>query len=202
MQANAFSGYSTDRMKAHLQNMYDVGIDILIVQWTFETTSDGVKSVLFEDGFEANEKTLDFDNSGSATLETILAAAEDVGFKVFIGLNDNAEWWQKSVTDKNWIGRQAELGLDGAKQMYEKYKTLYPNAFYGWYFVFEFYNMNAPEFLLDNAAYLLNLYRNGLYELDAEMPMMLSPYISSSGATPAESRMSQDSRPFVVQGLI
>lgn len=188
MQANMFSGYSTDRMKAHLQNMYDVGIDILIVQWTFETTSDGVKSVLFEDGFEANEKTLDFDNSGSATLETILAAAEDVGFKVFIGLNDNAEWWQKSVTDKNWIGRQAELGLDGAKQMYEKYKSLYPNAFYGWYFVFEFYNMNAPEFLLDNAAYLLNLYRNGLYELDAEMPMMLSPYISSSGATPADTQ--------------
>ncbi|MBR5780202.1 MAG: DUF4434 domain-containing protein [Clostridia bacterium] len=188
MQATMFKDYSYDRMKAHLQNMYDVGIDILIVQWTFETTSDGVKSVLFDDSFGADEKTADFDGSGSATLETILKASEEIGIKVFIGLNDNAEWWQKSVTDKNWIEQQSKLGLDGAKQMHEKYKTLYPNAFYGWYFVFEFYNMQAPEQLLDNAAYLLNLYRDGLYGIDPEMPMMLSPYISASGASPDDTQ--------------
>ena len=188
MQANMFSSYSYDRMKAHLQNMYDVGIDILIVQWTFETTSDGVKSVLFEDDFGSDEKTEDFDDSGRSTLETILKASEEIGIKVFIGLNDNAEWWQKSVTDKNWIEQQAKLGLDGAKQMHEKYKSLYPDAFYGWYFVFEFYNMQAPEQLLDNAAYLLNLYRDGLYGIDPEMPMMLSPFISASGASPEDTQ--------------
>ena len=188
MQPNAFKGYSYDRMKQHLQNMHDVGIDILILQWSFENASDGVTSVFFDSSFDSGDKANTFDDSGKNFLDTLLRAAEAVGVKVFIGLNDNAEWWQKSVTDKNWIEKQADIGLDGAKQMYEKYKSLYPDAFYGWYFVFEFYNLQAPAPMIDNAAYLLNLYRNGLYELDAEMPMMLSPYISSSGASPEDTR--------------
>ena len=184
MQMSAFKGYSYDRMRTHLQNMYDVGIDTLILQWTFENTSDGVVSVFFEDGFDVSKKAQGFDDSGSELLETILKAAESIGVKVFIGLNENAEWWQTSVTSRTWIENQADIGLDGAKQMYDKYKSLYPNAFCGWYFVFEFYNLQAPESLLDNAAYLLNLYRDGLYEIDPDMPMMLSPYISASGASP------------------
>ena len=176
MQPNAFKGYSYDRMKQHLQNMHDVGIDILILQWSFENASDGVTSVFFDSSFDSGDKANTFDDSGKNFLDTLLRAAEAVGVKVFIGLNDNAEWWQKSVTDKNWIEKQADIGLDGAKQMYEKYKSLYPDAFYGWYFVFEFYNLQAPAPMIDNAAYLLNLYRNGLYELDAEMPMMPSAF--------------------------
>ena len=37
MQPNAFVGYSQSQMESHLQTMYDVGIDILILQWSFNT---------------------------------------------------------------------------------------------------------------------------------------------------------------------
>lgn len=188
MQPSAFKGYSYDRMRTHLQNMYDVGIDIIILQWSFENTSEGVTSVFFDSGFDPAEKASGFDDSGKGFLDTLLRAAESVGVKVFIGLNENAEWWQKSVTDKSWIKKQADIGIKGARQMHDKYKSLYPNAFGGWYFVFEFYNLKAPTVMLDNAAYLLNLYRNGLYEIDSELPMMLSPYISSSGASPEDTQ--------------
>lgn len=188
MQPNAFKDYSYDRMRQHLQHMYDVGIDMLILQWSFETTSDGVTIVYFDSGFDESDKARSFDESGKDFLDTLLRAAESVGVKVFIGLNDNAEWWQKSVTDKAWLDSQTELGVKGARQMYDKYKSLYPNAFHGWYFVFEFYNMLAPAQMLDNAASLLSGYRNGLYSIDPEMPMMLSPYISSSGAGPEDTK--------------
>ena len=186
MQPNAFVGYSQAQMESHLQTMYDVGIDILILQWSFNTEGGKVKSVYFESDFADSEYASDCDKSGEKLLETILSAAEKVGVKVFIGLNDNAEWWQKGVYDRAWLERESDFAARGAKQMYDKYKSSYPNAFYGWYFVFEFYNMQANDTVVENAAYLLNLCREPLYSIDKEMPMMLSPYISSAGASPEE----------------
>ena len=181
MQPGTFKGYSVDKLKSHLQTMYDVGIDILILQWSFENTSEGVTSVYYDASFESADKASLYNDSGKNLLGNILKAAEEVGVKVFVGLNNNDEWWQKGVNDKAWLTAQTEIGVEGAKQIYDTYKELYPNAFYGWYFVFEFYNMNATQAMLENAAYLLNGFRDELTKLDDSMPMMLSPFISSSG---------------------
>ena len=181
MQPGAFKGYSADKLRSHLQTMYDVGIDILILQWSFENVGGEVTTAYYESSFDDSQKASSFDESGKNLLGNILKAAEEVGVKVFVGLNNNDEWWQKGVSDKAWLTTQAEIGVEGAKQIYDTYKELYPNAFYGWYFVFEFYNMNVPQVYLENAAYLLNGFRDELTKLDDSMPMMLSPFISSSG---------------------
>ncbi len=181
MQPGAFKQYSDKQMQDHLQTMYEAGMDILILQWSFDTAGDHVTSAYFDASFPGT-----YDKSGKSLLETILKAAEKVGMKVFVGLNNNDEWWQKGVTDKAWLTTQAELGLEGATQIYNIFKEKYPNALYGWYFVLEFYNMRANATMLDNAAYVLNQYRNGLAEIDGEMPMMLSPFISSAGTGPQE----------------
>ncbi len=186
MQPSAFAGYSVERMKEHLQYMYDVGIDTVILQWSFETEGEKVKGAYFNSDFDSADKASAFNESGKGMLGALLEAAEDTGVRVFIGLNDSAEWWQKGVFDREWLTRQAELGIAGARQIYSEYSEKYPNAFYGWYFVFELYNMQASESIIDNAAYLLNLYRDGLADIDADMPMMLSPFIMSSGADPEE----------------
>ncbi|MBR6784253.1 MAG: DUF4434 domain-containing protein [Clostridia bacterium] len=186
MQPYAFKDYSEAQMISHLQAMYDVGIDILILQWSFTTENGVVTDAYFESSFEENEYSADCDKSGAKLVETILSAAEKVGVKVFVGLNDSAEWWQKGVLDRAWLDKQSELGIKGARQLYSAYKQKYPNAFHGWYFVFEFYNMQASKTVTDNAAYLLNLFREPLKELDSGMPMMLSPYISASGASPED----------------
>lgn len=184
MQPGAFKNHSLSRMKEHLGYMLEVGIDTLILQWSFVTEGDKVSSVFYESSFGADKKASSYDESGKMLLDTILAAAEELGVKVFIGLNENAEWWSKYVTDKNWLTQQSALGIEGAKQMYDTYKSKYPNAFYGWYFVFEFSNMNASAAQLDNASYLLASYRNGLYDIDPDMPMMLSPFVTASGPSP------------------
>ena len=185
MQPNAFKDYTLAQMEAHLQAMYTVGIDTLILQWSFSTENGKVQGAYFPYS-EQDEMASGYDASGERLLENILKAAEKVGVKVFIGLNDSSEWWNLGVLDRNWIDTQARLGLSGAMQIYDKYQSLYPDAFYGWYFVFEFYNMAAPDAVIENASYLLNLYRDGLYEIAPSMPMMLSPYISEAGADPKE----------------
>ena len=186
MQPGAFKSYTPAKMKSHLQTMKDVGIDILILQWAFENVGDKVTTSYFESSFDASNKADSFDESGKMLLDTILQAAQEVGVKVFVGLNLNDEWWQKGVYDKAWLGQQAELGIKGARQIYDTYKQKYPDAFYGWYFVFEFYNLKANETMRNNAAYLLNGFRDELTEIDDTMPMMLSPFISSAGAGPEE----------------
>lgn len=183
MQPGAFKNYSGAQMEAHLQTMYDVGIDMLILQWSFTTEDGRVTDAYFDEDF-GEDRASGYDASGESLLETILDAAQRVGVKVFVGLNDSSEWWNLGVLDRGWIDVQADLGMKGARRIYEKYSEKYPDALYGWYFVFEFYNMNAPDAVVSNASYLLNLYRNGLADIDGDMPMMLSPYIASSGATP------------------
>lgn len=184
MQPNAFKNYTEAQLVSHLQTMYEVGIDTVILQWSFTTEDGFVKDAYFESSFDKSLYSPSFDKSGERLVENLLSAAEKVGVKVFIGLNDNAQWWQKSVSDRAWLAQQAELGINGAAQIYAKYKQKYPNALHGWYFVFEFYNMPATKSDTDNAAYLLNSFREPLYKLDKNMPMMLSPFISSAGASP------------------
>ena len=184
MQPGTFSGYSVQRMVQHLSYMREVGMDILILQWSFVTENGKVKQAFYEQSFSAEQKSYGADFSASGFLDVLLSAAEQTGMKVFIGLNDNSEWWQKGVNDRSWIETQSALGVAGAEQLYEKYAQKYPNAFYGWYFVFEFYNQDFSSAQIENAAYLLNLYRDGLYDIAPEMPMMLSPFLSASGAAP------------------
>ena len=185
MQPGAFENYSKPRMIEHLQYMKDVGIEILILQWSFVTDVNGkVSSVYYNDSFSKSEKTSDYTEYNDLVM-TILSAAEEVGVKVFLGLNENGDWWSKGLNDKNYLTAQTNVGVKGAKQLYDTYKAKYPNAFYGWYFVFEYYNFNATQKQIDNGAYFLKSFRDGLYAIDPTMPMMLSPFVSSGNSTAA-----------------
>ena len=184
MQPGTFAGYSKERMIRHLSYMREVGMDILILQWSFVTENGKVKQAFYEQSFPTGQIASGADLSAAGFVDVLLSAAEQTGMKIFIGLNDSSEWWQKGVNDRSWIETQAALGVAGAGQLYEKYARKYPNAFYGWYFVFEFYNQDFNASQIENAAYLLNLYRDGLYDIAPDMPMMLSPFLSASGADP------------------
>ena len=103
MQPGAFKQYNVAKMKSHLQTMKDVGIDILILQWAFENVGGQATVSYFESSFDASDKASSFDESGKMLLDTILQAAQEVGVKVFVGLNLNDEWWAKGVSDRAWL---------------------------------------------------------------------------------------------------
>jgi len=186
MQPGTFAKYTLKRMKEHLTYMREVGIDIIILQWSFENVGDKVSNVYYDDSFDSADKHGTYNDSGKGLVETLLQAAEELDMKVFLGINNNDEWWQKAVNDKAWLTSQIEVGMEGAKQIYDAYKNKYPNALHGWYFVFEYYNFKANSVQIDNAAYLLNGFLDGLKALDDSMPLMLSPFVSSGNSTAAE----------------
>lgn len=179
IQPGSFSSFTVERWERHLDNLLEAGIDIVIVQWTSETPYGKLKSIYYPS--ELSIEKLSNCSVQPNLLPNLLKAAEKKGVKIFVGLNLSDEWWQIACTQEAWNANQASVGVGMAKEMYALYKKQYPNAFYGWYFAWEMFNgMSNQE---AKAASFLNQYLDPLTELDKSMPLMLSPFVRSSGGS-------------------
>lgn len=117
-------------------------------------------------------------------VDLCLRNAEKAGIKVFVGLNSNDDWWEKSSADRAWILHEMELGNQIATDLYRKYKAKYPKAFYGWYWDWEVDNVNfSSQAREDNLAKALEVTLNHLNGIDAKMPMMFCPFMNSRYGT-------------------
>lgn len=164
LQPWAFADHDVERMTAHLKNMKNVGIDLLIVQSTFTVNTSSS---------ELSEKDMAF-------LAVLLESARNTDMQVFVGLANDGLWWKKVFTDQQWLDEHVKISLKGAKTIYDTYKTAYPDTLSGWYFWPEFWNMDLDEEQTARGVKFLSDYRDGLYAIDNSMPMLLSPYITDA----------------------
>lgn len=164
MQLWAFKNYDEAHMTQHLQYLKDVGIDLLIVQSTFNVSQ------------QSNELT----EQDMTLLGIVLAAAKNVNMQVYLGLANDGNWWKKVFTDQQWLDDHVEISLKAARKLYDAYKSQYPDIFTGWYFWPEYWNMDLDAAQTARGANFLSDYRDGLYAIDSSMPMLLSPYITSA----------------------
>ncbi len=185
MQPGTFQGYTQEKMTEHLQYLKAVGIDLLIVQSTFNTT-DQISKVYFDASIPAELKADNFNDSAKGFLDVVLAAARECDMQVYIGLANDGAWWNKVFTDQQWLDDHVNISLQGAKAIYDAYRERYADTLTGWYFWPEYWNMKANEAQMAAASKFLRDYRQGLYEIDGNMPMLLSPFISGSASTPEE----------------
>jgi len=118
-------------------------------------------------------------------VDMCLRNAQKCGIKVFLGINYNTDWWKKSGNDPKWLYTQMERGNLIANELYIKYYSKYPNAFYGWYFVYEVDNLNFKckhQFsVLSNA---ININLKYLEERNQRLHFMISPFMNSKYGTP------------------
>ena len=178
IQPWACANWTVANWKTHFKGLKEVGIDIFIVQWIADTPEGKFENVYYPSSLTQNNRPSGFKEYPNM-LPNLLEAAEELGIKVFVGLNNANEWWSYAVTKNDWNIKQSKVGIDIATEIYDKYKSQYPNALHGWYFVWEMYNgMSGYE---TKAGEFLNMYLDPLTELDASMPMLLSPYVRSSG---------------------
>ncbi len=114
------------------------------------------------------------------TVDACLRNAEKTGFKVFIGLGSNEEWWQKGANDTKWIEDQMNIGNLAADEMHSAYHLKYPHAFYGWYWTWEVdnYRFNKPE-QIKILSEALNTNLKHLGSKYPAMPFMLCPFMNS-----------------------
>ncbi len=181
IQLWAFTSYNETKWAKHCDYLLEAGIETIIIQWSCDTKANKLSGSYYPSTLD-DLKGAGY--SASNLVETILKVCEDKGMKVFIGLNNPGEWFQNVFSDWSWCEAEASIGMKVAKDLYDLYKNKYPNAFYGWYFVPEYYNgIGTP----DKAAAFLNLYLDGLTEIDASLPLMLSPFLRSF-ISPEETR--------------
>lgn len=167
--------WSVAEWEAHYDRLLEAGINIMILQWTSETPSGRFAYV----GYDSNVAQTEAAEGVRVYLDYVpnaLLAAENKGVKVFVGLNFADEWWKGDFRNQDWIDRQVELNNALADEMYNRFKRLYPDAFYGWYWGWEMYNdTNGDE---KYWAQMMNGALQHFTELDPSMPVLMSPFIS------------------------
>ncbi|MEG0230059.1 MAG: DUF5109 domain-containing protein, partial [Oscillospiraceae bacterium] len=98
-------------------------------------------------------------------------------------------WWQwdlsKEEDGKKFI-EAAKMSVKFADELYSKYKSKYPNAYYGFYSVYEIWNhgsWNNDQSRTIYADYLsqgFNIILDGLNKIDSTMPFLFSPFATPS----------------------
>ena len=176
VQLWAFANYTDKQWENHFEKLLEVGIDTVIVQWT-ATTPYGKFSDCYYDTALAKGNATEGYVCYSSCISKMFKAAKKTDTKIILGLNISDEWWQYSSLDAQWGVTQAELGLKIARELYDAYYEEYKQNFAGWYWAWELYN-NMSLTTAATAGEFINLYIDGLTEIDPEIPLMLSPFIT------------------------
>ena len=116
--------------------MKEAGIKYLIIQDVAHKASDGTWTVYYN----SNLDTFSGATFGAAdVVESALRNCEGSGIKVMIGLGLYDEWWTKSGFGRDY-SELCNVSADMIEEIYNKYVSKYPDAFYGWYFTPEMSN--------------------------------------------------------------
>ena len=155
----------------------------------------GMKYLIYAPALLTNEKgktttnypsTFSKGNLQNETLEKCLRSAQENDIKIFIGLNFNDRWWKMNY-DHDWLVEQMKLGNKVADELVALYKSKYPDAMYGWYWVWEVDNLNwMTEERQTTLAHALNTNLDHLSKITPGMPLMLSPFMNEKVGYNAE----------------
>ena len=162
------------------QYLKEVKMDYLVLMGASSTEGDTIKTIYPS---EISGTVMKYD--GIDVLDNLLRNAEKAGIKVFLGINFNNDWWKKYAYDPSWLYTQMEKGNLVADEIFTLYHSKYPNAFYGWYWMYEVNNLNfITEEQLKVLTKAIDINLTHLTEKNERLPVLLSPYMQSSFSTP------------------
>jgi hypothetical protein len=118
-------------------------------------------------------------------VDACLRNAQSLGIKVFIGIDANDRWWNSPADDSTWFYSQMNFDNSVCDEVWSLYKNKYPDAFYGWYWVYEVDNVNfttqAQQSVLTKA---MNIQLDHLAAANEKLPFMWCPFMVSYQGTP------------------
>lgn len=146
---------------------------------------------------------------GVDCIDACLKNCQQLGIKVFIALNQSSKFWdfgwKISDTEPDaytaFWKNNARISNEVANELYTMYKSKYPDAFYGWYWVHEFWNytictntyegncpMTSPDSWSKDPTVYTNIIAKEAFspvldyltQLDPSMPMMFSNFANQS----------------------
>ncbi|HEY3266937.1 MAG TPA: DUF4434 domain-containing protein [Armatimonadota bacterium] len=170
------------KWQAEYNAMKAVGMDIMI----FGSAADSKKKVTY---YPPSVPGYSLADGYGDVIDACLRNAKKCGVKVFIGLNFSSDWWNKGVSDPEWLYAQMREGNLLADDLYAKYHGKYPDTFAGWYWVWEVDNANYNRAdQRDTLAKALDINVSHVHSLDANMPVMLCPFMNYRLGSPEQYR--------------
>lgn len=126
-------------------------------------------------------------NEYSGIVDACLRNAQKMGIKVFLGLNFSEEWWSKGRSAE-WIKSRMLEGNRIVDDLWELYRSKYPDAFYGWYWCWEIDNgkfstldFNGSKKMLSDA---IRIQLDHMENTGKRLPFMLAPFMDWKLGTP------------------
>lgn len=181
LQPELAHSFSEEDWAEHMDMLLEAGIRLVILQWTVSLSDGLVQQIYYPSGLEfakaGNYQAYDY------VLERCLAAAQERGMQVFIGLDLDESWWENGRRTEAWCLERAEQGNRIAGEIHRLYKERYPDAFAGWYWAYELSNGMGEKSEL--YAQMLSIQADYLTTLDPTLPLMLSPFCCQAN-TPAQ----------------
>ena len=150
------------------------GADEEMAETYFDTLQEaGIEGLIILHGAAADGSV-----PATATLDLLFKQADKRGMKIYMGFNGADDIYGQ--TDAFLTANAKAMNT-----LYTRYRTTYPDVFCGWYMTPEFSNGDYAARNRETADILNGVIAN-LEALDPSLPLMLSPYCTSWGGSPAQ----------------
>lgn len=168
--------WTSHQWQTEFEAMREVGIDTLILQWTADSAQQTTIYPSVLSGY--------LQNTAHDVVGETLHWADRYGINVYLGLNQDGDWWTKYALDAGWFIDRMGIGRDLVTDIWRRYSS--HTSLSGWYIALEPWNSTSNPDVLDTLADGFSLVCDQAHSL-THKPVMIAPfYNATSGQTPAQ----------------
>jgi len=179
-----YATYDEERWDAEMQIMKEIGIEYLVMGDVANHNTDGTWTVYYPSELDYLKDYYVYD-----AMENLLYYCEKYDIKLYLGMGLDCGWNSGITTEEGRAANREYMTKcnEITTELYNKYKSRYPDTYYGFYFVTELFNTYYME--TDDG---IDAYAEGLDEmftmvidncntLAPDMPLLFSPYVNIFG---------------------
>lgn len=176
--------YDEEQWDNEMQALKEVGIDYLIMGDVANHNSDGTWTVYYPSKLDYLSDYIAYD-----ALEPLLYYCEKYDIKLYLGMGLDCAWNSDIVSEAGRKANQTYMKQcnEITTELYNQYKSRYPNTYYGFYFVTELYNTlymdtdTGIDAYADSLDEMFTMVIENCNALDESMPLLFSPYVNIFG---------------------
>lgn len=168
--------WTSKQWSTEFQLMRTVGIDTLILQWTADSQA---QTTVYPSGLAGYTHSSAHDVVGET-----LHWADRYGIHVYLGLNEDGDWWSKYALDRSWFLDRMSVGRDLLTDLWNRYSQ--HRSLAGWYIALEPWNSATNTDVLGTLGDGFALVADHAHAL-THRPVSVAPfYNAQTGQTPAQ----------------
>lgn len=168
------SSWDEERWADEIETMEKDGVKYLILQDLAHKDSAGNWSVYYDSDLAVFENA----SFGDDVLAGAFNAVKGSDIQIFVGLISFDNLWSGGTITKEYE-EICKVTADMMEEIYNKYYGGNEANFYGWYFTPEFSNNVLMQLSTGNVVKGLNIVLDKATQLNAEIPLMISPFTSN-----------------------